>query len=201
MDTYRKSAAPSAADDTMAVNAAAPYRIRPVGWRDWRELEGLFRRIFPELTPEVISHYIRHHDQTIAVAETSEGLVGFYHFMPRPEAGTAWLNYLGVISTRTHDGIGTRLLRHFEGQAAQMGLGQAEFDVLQQNDRAIRFYTKHGYARLYPVRDKFRYGKSLADESTVVSAALPRKRAFLSRVGRRALYLLLVTLPRRRDKA
>lgn len=200
MDTYRKSPVPPITGDSAGEGASTDCRIRSVGWRDWRELEGLFRRIFPELSSGTISHYIRHYEEAIAVADAGKGLVGFYQFIPRAETRTAWLNYLGVIPSHTSAGVGTLLLRRFEKQAMQLGLCQAEFDVLQQNRRAIRFYEKHGYARLYPVGDKFRYGKSLMESLSSVDAS-PRRHSFLSRIHRRALYLLFVSLPQRFHKS
>lgn len=156
----------------------------------------MFREIFPELTAEQISHYIRNHEDTITAAEAREGLVGFYHFIPRHEDGTAWLNYLGVIPARYRGGIATQLLRDYEECAAQMGFLRAEFDVLQHNHKAIRFYEKHGYTRLYPFGDKFRYQKLLMAGSCVADDPQPAPtRPQLMRFGRRALYLVLVSLP------
>lgn len=171
-------------------------RIRKISWMDWRKLTRLFRDIFPELSALQVSYYIRNYDNTIAVAESNEGLVGFYQFIPRTGEKTAWLNYLGVIPARYRSGIATRLLRDYEECAARMGFRQAEFDVLQQNDKAIRFYEKHGYTRLYPLGDKFRYQKLLTAGLRV--AEDPRSaqtRPRLARFGRRVLYLVLVSLP------
>lgn len=194
MDIPQKTTTPPTAASSDAVRC----RIRPIRWSDWRELARLFRTIFSELSAADVSYFIRHHQETIAVAATAEGLIGFYQFLSRPKTGTAWLNYLGVIPSRTGDGIGTMLLRHFEERALEIGLRQAEFDVLQRNERGMRFYERHGYTRLYPVGDKFRYGKSLMDGSVVPArAAPPRGRSLISRAGRHALYFLLVTLPRR----
>ncbi|MCR4347371.1 MAG: GNAT family N-acetyltransferase [Sulfuricaulis sp.] len=170
-------------------------RIREISWMDWRKLAALFQGIFPELTTKEISHYIRHYEDTIAVAEASEGIVGFYQFTPRIGERTAWLNYLGVLPSHHHGGVGSQLLRDFEMRAAQMGFRQAEFDVLQQNQRAIRFYEKHGYARSHPVDNKFRYRKTLTVNVHAAGDPQPaRTRPYLARVGRRVLYLMLVGL-------
>ncbi|GAB4510478.1 MAG: hypothetical protein Tsb0026_12400 [Sulfuricaulis sp.] len=163
---------------------------------DWMKLTGLFREIFPELTTKEISHYIRHYEDTIAAAEVGEELVGFYQFIPKADEGTAWLNYLGVIPPCQRSGVATQLLRDYEERAARMGFRLAEFDVLQQNQRAIRFYEKHGYARLHPVGNKFRYRKTLTVDVHAVGDPHPiRARPYLARVGRRVLYLILVSLP------
>ncbi len=171
-------------------------RIRTIGWMDWRKLTKLFRGIFPELTADQVSHYIRHYEDTIAVAEAREGLIGFYQFIPKSSEGTAWLNYLGVIPARYRGGVATQLLRDYEARAARMGFRRAEFDVLQQNQKAIRFYEKHGYTRLYPVDNKFRYRKTLTTDVHPVGDLQPTQtRPHLARVGRRVLYLVLVGLP------
>jgi GNAT superfamily N-acetyltransferase len=189
---HQESAAPSPANGS----GVEKVRIRKISWMDWRKLTGLFREIFPELTTVQVSYYIRNYDHAIAVAEVGEALVGFYQFIPRTEEGTAWLNYLGVIPARYRSGIATQLLRDYEECAARMGFCRAEFDVLQQNHKAIRFYEKHGYTRLYPFGDKFRYQKLLMAEPRVADDPQPAQtRSHLVRVGRRVLYLVLVSLP------
>jgi GNAT superfamily N-acetyltransferase len=189
---HQESATPSPASDS----GVEKIRIRKIGWMDWRELTRLFREIFPELTTVQVSYYIRNYDNTIAVAEANEGLVGFYQFIPRTDEGTAWLNYLGVIPARYRGGIATQLLRDYEECAARMGFLRAEFDVLQHNHKAIRFYEKHGYTRLYLFGDKFRYQKLLMADPRVANALRPAQtRPQLVRFGRRALYLVLVSLP------
>lgn len=170
-------------------------RIRKIYWMDWRRLTEMFREIFPELTAQQISHYILNYEDTIAVAEAREGLVGFYHFIPRKDEGAAWLNYLGVVPSCHRSGVGTQLLRDYEERAARMGLSRAEFDVLQHNQKAIGFYEKHGYTRLHPVDNKFRYRKTLAAEVRDIADSRPvQARSRLERWGRRALYLVLVGL-------
>lgn len=171
-------------------------RIRNISWVDWRDLAGLFRQIFPELTAGEISYFIRHYEDMIRVADTDDGPIGFYQFNPKANDGTAWLNYLGVIRSCHCGGTGTRLLRDYEERAIEAGFRKAGLDVLQQNDQAIRFYEKHGYTRLHPVGGKFRYTKILmADPPATASRGQQRTRPFLARTYRRALYLLLVDLP------
>lgn len=195
---HEKSAAPPSASVSGATDVhhdAIKIRIRKIYWADWRRLTEMFREIFPELTAQQISHYILNYEDTIAVAEAREGIVGFYHFIPRKEEGTAWLNYLGVVSSCHRGGVGTQLLRDYEERAAQMGLRWAEFDVLQHNQRAIKFYEKHGYTRLHPVDNKFRYRKALAAGVQAVADSRPiRIRPRLERWGRRMLYLVLAGL-------
>ncbi len=155
----------------------------------------MFCEIFPELMAEQISHYILNYEDTIAIAEAREGLVGFYQFTPRVDEGTAWLNYLGVIPSCYRGGTGTQLLRDYEERAVQMGYRTAEFDVLQQNQKAIRFYEKHGYTRLHPVGNKFRYRKVLTVNAHAAGDPQPAPtRPYLQRWGRRVLYLVLVDL-------
>ena len=170
-------------------------RIRKISWMDWRKLTALFQGIFPKLTTKEISHYIRHYEDTIAVAEARAGLVGFYQFTPRADEGTAWLNYLGVIPSHYRSGVAAQLLCEYEERATRMGFRLAEFDVLQQNQRAIRFYEKHGYARLHPVDNKFRYRKTLTVNVHAAGDPQPaRTRPYPARLGRRVLYLTLVSL-------
>lgn len=179
------------------VRAVDTCRIRQIGWQDWKQLAVLFRRIFPELTNDQISHYICGHEDTIAVAEARDGLVGFYHFIPRVREATAWLNYIGVLPAYCRSGIGAQLLRDYEERAAGMGFRRAELDVLRENRNAIRFYEKHGYVRLPLPGDKYRYRKILAADDRAVARPGPQpKRARLQRLGRRLLYLVLVSLPR-----
>lgn len=189
---HQESAAPSPASDS----GVEKIRIRKISWVDWRRLTRLFQEIFPELTDQQISHYILQYEDTIVVAEAREGIIGFYHFIPRHDEGAAWLNYLGVIPSCYRSGVGTQLLRDYEARAASMGFRLAEFDVLQHNQRAIGFYEKHGYARLYPFGDKFRYQKVLMAEPRSAEGPQPaRIRTHLARVGRRLLYLVLISLP------
>ena len=188
---HQESAAPSSANDS----GVEKIRIRKISWMDWRRLTELFREIFPELTDQQISHYILQYEDTIVVAEARKGIIGFYHFIPRHHEGTAWLNYLGVIPSCYRSGVGTQLLQDYEERAARMGFRLAEFDVLQHNQRAIGFYEKHGYTRLYPVDNKFRYRKTLAADVRAVADSRPiRTRPYLERWGRRMLYLVLVGL-------
>jgi len=188
---HQESTAPSPANGS----GVEKIRIRKISWMDWRRLTELFREIFPELTDQQISHYILQYEDTIVAAEAREGIIGFYHFIPRHDEGTAWLNYLGVISSCYRSGVGTQLLQDYEERAASMGFRLAEFDVLQHNQRAIKFYEKHGYTRLYPVDNKFRYRKTLATDVRAVADSRPiRTRPYLERWGRRMLYLLLVGL-------
>jgi ribosomal protein S18 acetylase RimI-like enzyme len=196
---HQESAAPSSAKGsgiTKPPQGVEKIRIRKIRWMDWRKVTRLFREIFPELTDQQISHYILQYEDTIVVAEARTGIIGFYHFIPRDDEGTAWLNYLGVIPSCYRGGVGTQLLRDYEERAASMGFRLAEFDVLQHNQRAIKFYEKHGYARLYPFGDKFRYQKILMAEPRVADDPRPvQTRLHLPRVGRRLLYLALVSLP------
>jgi ribosomal protein S18 acetylase RimI-like enzyme len=188
---HQESVAPSPASDS----GVEKIRIRKISWMDWRRLTRLFQEIFPELTDQQISHYILQYEDTIVVAEAREGIIGFYHFIPRHDEGAAWLNYLGVIPSCYRSGVGTQLLRDYEQRAASMGFRLAEFDVLQHNQRAIKFYEKHGYARLHPVDDKFRYRKALTADVQAAGDFRPaRSRPYLKRWSRRMLYLVLVGL-------
>ena len=187
------SANPSSVTDKATADEC---RIRSISWRDWKRLAVLFRCICPELKPKAISYYIRYYGKAIAVAEIRKELVGFYQFIPREPEGIAWLNYLGILPSHYRAGVGSLLLRDYETKAARMGFRWAEFDVLQQNLKAIRFYEKHGYTREHPVDNKFRYRKRLAVERPVsAEPQLTRPPSYPERIGNRLLYLVLVTLP------
>ena len=169
--------------------------VRGINWRDWRGVAVLFRRIFPEIRNAQVAYYIRRYEDTIGVAEAGAGLIGFYQFLPWINERTAWLNYLGVLPSQCHRGAGTRLLRDYEVRAAKMGFVRAELDVLQQNIKAINFYEKNGYTRQQSVDNKFRYRKALAAGVAAPGCTPTQKRTRVKRLGRRALYLMLVTLP------
>lgn len=171
------------------------FLIRRINWHDWKELAVLFHGIFPELKKGLISHHIRHYEDTISVAEADTGLAGFYHFIPKADVGITLLNYLGVIPAYQRVRVGSRLLFDFERRTAEMGYGRVELDVLQQNDKAIRFYEKHGYTRIHPVDGKYRYYKVLAACASAVYPETVRNQTWFKRLGRRVLYLLLVSLP------
>jgi len=179
-------------------HANAPdVRIRKISWRDWRKLTELFPMIFPELTPRQIADDILLYEDTAVVAEDARGLVGFYFFIPKAETGTAWLNYFGVTPSCYQSGIAPRLLRDYEQRALRMGYFKSELDVFQQNPRAIRFYEKHGYAHVSPLKDKLRYRKALTVDVAPVGSPQPtRMRPRLVRMCRRALYLALVSFSR-----
>lgn len=173
-------------------------QIRATSRRDWQALALLMQQVFPaEISPATARGLLLYRMPTIAVAEWQRRLVGFYQFHAASEARTAWLNYFGVTSEARRQGIGTLLLRAYEAQAAGLGYRRSALDAYQDSLGAIRFYERHGYTRIGPILNKFRYAKALTPRMDESAIDPPQEMSphFVERVFRRSVYLCRVELP------
>lgn len=92
------------------------------------------------------------HSDGVIVAVDADGIIGFTTFSI--ENGVFSLDSTrGVISniyvtpSERNRGIGSALLEMTEGTLADRGADTVMLDVMAMNDRARRFYTRHGYDR------------------------------------------------------
>jgi GNAT superfamily N-acetyltransferase len=174
--------------------------IRPIGYLDWRPLAQIMTRVFPEITNDLISHFLCVQPHTIGIAVMDRKIIGFYQFNQSKSAHTAWLNYIGVLDDRWRKGIGSRLLRDFEKRACNMGYTKVDLYVRLENLAAQRFYHNNGY-RCMGIRrgmpdSNCLFTKDIAATSALPQAATPSDgKQFLTRINRRLAYTLLVKFP------
>ncbi|HEX5804306.1 MAG TPA: GNAT family N-acetyltransferase [Azospira sp.] len=169
---------------------------------DWPSLRRIARQLFPELSDTDISHLLRHHHGGTVVACCGGEIVGYYQLQPHGEPGVAWLNYLGVLPAWRGHGIASALLQLGERHGSAGGFASLALDVLRDNQRALRFYRRHGYLPLADPRhaagDKIRIAKPLtpltaSTPAPALPALTPAPR--LTRVWRRLAYAALIRLP------
>jgi GNAT superfamily N-acetyltransferase len=185
-------------------------RLKPIGmdeivvrrakYRDWRELFELACTLFPrELDPPRASWYIRNSFDCTHIATKDNEVVGFYIFEDGATEDGVWLNFIGVSANVRRTNVGSRLLNHFEEQAAADGFARVELDVWDYNDPALRFYERHGYVfQCYLVLrhgTKCRYVKSLQPAAGVAPVSHPMAQ-FRVRLWRRVVFLVLVDIPK-----
>ena len=87
----------------------------------------------------------------LLVARDDEDLLGFVSFYP--EGGTfqqdvqrGVIENIYVVPERRGEGIGSKLLSAAESRLTDEGAEVLALEALADNDEAIRFYERHGYA-------------------------------------------------------
>ncbi|WP_283130448.1 GNAT family N-acetyltransferase [Enterovibrio norvegicus] len=85
--------------------------------------------------------------ETVVVAELDSRVVGFLSFkMSQTHENAFELSKLYLCPTSYGKGVGSLLMHYFEKEVISHHVHQITLYVLDNNDAAIRFYTKHGFA-------------------------------------------------------
>lgn len=134
--------------------------------------------IAEHFTVERVTSYLDDADRTLLVAEEPDGrLVGYSMLVGRERGEPGDADAAAVVSARPAIELSkfyTRALAHGTGavagplmaatlhSAAAAGVATAWLGVNEENARAIRFYEKHGFAKVG--RKRFRLGDRLEED-------------------------------------
>ena len=137
--------------------------------------EAISSYIAVNFTVERMGEYVADADRTVLVAQQADGHLVGYSMLVAGEPGDA--DAAGAVSARPAVELSkfyTRVLAHGTGvvagplmaatlrAAAVRGAAGAWLGVNEENARAIRFYEKHGFAKVG--RKRFRLGDRLEDD-------------------------------------
>jgi N-acetylglutamate synthase-like GNAT family acetyltransferase len=122
--------------------AFAPYRgqYTPDGFRD------------TVLTSEAAA--VRLREMTVLVAEQDGVIVGTLAHHPARE-GEGHLRGMAVLPVVQGQGVAERLLQAAESELRESGCARVTLDTTRPLQRAVRFYTRHGYEATGATRDYF----------------------------------------------
>ncbi len=85
--------------------------------------------------------------ETVVVAEFGGRVIGFLSFKISQTHENAFeLSKLYLCPSAYGKGVGSLLMHYFEKEVISHHIHQITLYVLDNNDAAIRFYTKHGFA-------------------------------------------------------
>ena len=113
----------------------------------------------------------RMREMTILVAvDPTEGVVGTIA-IAAAGAGEGHVRGMAVRPRHQGAGVAARLLRAAERELKSLGCSRVTLDTTRPLERAIRFYTRHGYRATGVVRDffgmpLFEYAKDLGGEAS-----------------------------------
>ncbi|MCG6858717.1 MAG: GNAT family N-acetyltransferase [Salaquimonas sp.] len=109
-------------------------------------------------------------DQIISfVAEEDDGSIAGHAMASMDADGQAWFRRLYIVADRFGSGLADDLLRAI--LAAHSGLSSIALEVAEGNDRAVAFYSKHGFI----VAERKTVGSDVEDVPTLVmKKLLPR---------------------------
>lgn len=83
-------------------------------------------------------------EQKMFIAEVDAKFAGLVHIVGKRQ-GTYKISPLIVVGSFRKNGVGSRLLEHAEGYAAQRGARQMYCTVAVANGAALNFFLRHGY--------------------------------------------------------
>lgn len=95
-------------------------------------------------TTDAILEYIQNPDFAYFVAERAGTIIGFTSGANN-ELGKGELATIYLDPDHWREGIGTRLLEHFEAYGRAQGWDELQIRVIGGNDTARGFYEHHGY--------------------------------------------------------
>lgn len=134
------------ASETLPPAPGEPPRVRAARILDWPRLVALAERAFPALDPQQLSHWLCHERHSLAVAITSQGLVGFVRLQIQPGRRVTRLHCIAVDPRAREQGVGSALLRYVADVACACGAPclETEFDI--QDDPVLQaFLIHHGF--------------------------------------------------------
>ncbi|WP_159739928.1 GNAT family N-acetyltransferase [Vibrio atypicus] len=89
---------------------------------------------------------IRNNTETVVVAERDDKVVGFMSYFVSPEsAEVIELSKLYLCPSVYGQRLGSSFLTHLEQESQALGTKTIELYVLDNNEAAIQFYSKHGF--------------------------------------------------------
>ncbi|MFD9702369.1 GNAT family N-acetyltransferase [Lentzea sp. NPDC059081] len=146
------------------VDVAALIWAHAVSARDGYDVPAL-----EEARPGV-EQALRNEPSFLLIADDGGEATGFLAGGPKEtDAGTAFVNYVGVHPAAWGTGVGEALLRALPEALAERGFGKAELMVFVDNVRGVRLYERLGWIKLgapapHPRHGRVeqRYGFSLA---------------------------------------
>jgi len=113
------------------------------------ELYGIIQRSFDHEDDIAVARVIDFHkDRHIRYAHPNDEIdttLGFISYGIDPEVDGAYIHHLVVDEEHRGRGIGSRLLRHVEGEAEQLGIGSI---TLRAWEDSPDFYLRKGYRKL-----------------------------------------------------
>jgi [ribosomal protein S18]-alanine N-acetyltransferase len=147
---FAKTAARRRAGRSSFVAALRNYRPK-----DFDRLLKIDRACFVEgiaYDEEEMRFYLAMPSTTTLVAEESGAILGFIiaHRLDR-RRGSRFMGRIitiDVVPEVQHSGLGTLLLTSAEEELKQAGCDHVVLEVAVDNERALRFYKKHGYSVL-----------------------------------------------------
>ncbi|NTS76788.1 GNAT family N-acetyltransferase [Catenovulum sp. SM1970] len=83
--------------------------------------------------------------ETVWVATIGQQVVGFLSY-PAPQNNKLLLNKLYLLPQYAGLGLGQKLMAKFDAIAKDLAVSHLQLYVLDNNEKAIRFYQKHGFA-------------------------------------------------------
>lgn len=123
----------------------ASVRVRAARIRDWSRLQGLMCRLFPQVDEATFGHWLRDERHNLAVAMTSEGVVGMVRLEVQPGSRTTQLALLGVDPSARGQGVAKALLAYCGEVACACGAPTLQVDVASDDDAAQGLFRRLGY--------------------------------------------------------
>ena len=115
-----------------------------------------------KLVEEMISDALKEQPDGVFVAEISEEVVGFAIIMYRDWLSIAYLNYMQVKTKWINKGIGHKLIEKCMDWAKKKGARIVYTETGKNNEKAIKFYQKHGFQITGYIPDYYKKGLDAA---------------------------------------
>jgi ribosomal protein S18 acetylase RimI-like enzyme len=121
--------------------------IRPANPADAHALALLETRLFASerISPRAFRRLLASPTARVLLADSDDGLMGYAMILIRRNSRVARLYSIGVAPEAAGHGLGHRLLRQAETEAARLGRDRLRLEVSRNNPRAIRLYRRSGY--------------------------------------------------------
>jgi len=110
----------------------------------------------------MISDALKEQPDGVFVAEISEEVVGFAIIMYRDWLSIAYLNYMQVKTKWINKGIGHKLIEKCMDWAKKKGARIVYTETGKNNEKAIKFYQKHGFQITGYIPDYYKKGLDAA---------------------------------------
>jgi ribosomal protein S18 acetylase RimI-like enzyme/predicted double-glycine peptidase len=154
------------------------YHIRPATEHDLDALVRLEQVAFDtdRFTRDQIDYLLTESRATTFVLEEGPSISGAACILWRKSHLTARLYNIAVDPSYQGRGLGVRLLKECELEAARRGCQKMVLEVREDNQGAIRFYEKHGYTILRTMPGYYDDGMTGLKMSKVLDLVVPSKR-------------------------
>lgn len=133
----------------MSKPSPAELNIRPARSEDLDLLLAIERQCFRahRFTRKNFQYHLKNPRSILAVAESEGEIAGYvagiiYHGSQRR---LGWIYSMAVLPAWRGRGVGSRLLSHFENEAAKEGSQAVVLEVRKNNRAALSLYRKTGY--------------------------------------------------------